>query len=168
MQLTTGKPAPPTNDPGWRVIDATMRRHGYSGHALIESLHSAQECFGYLDETALRFIAGSLRVPLSKVYGVATFYHFFTLAPPARHECVVCMGTACYIYDASRQLEAVVREFGIHPGERTEDGELSLSVARCVGTCGLAPLVIIDGQTRGKLEPGEAARQLCRLVHHDT
>ena len=164
MPLAAGKPPMPSADKRWRIIDATMRRHGYGGHALIESLHTAQECFGYLDLAALRFIAGSLRLPLSKVYGVATFYHFFTLVPPARHECIVCTGTACYIQGATGQLEAVEKACGIRTGQRRPDGELSLGVARCVGTCGLAPLVIIDSQIKGKLAPGEAARYVSELV----
>ena len=157
MQLAPNNPAAPSTDKRWRAIDATMRRHGYSGHALIETLHAAQENFGYLDEPSLRFIAGSLHLPLSKVYGVATFYHFFTLVPPARHRCLVCTGTACYIQGGAEQLRAVERACGIRAGERTSDGGLSLGVARCVGTCGLAPLIIIDGQIKGKLAPGEAA-----------
>jgi bidirectional [NiFe] hydrogenase diaphorase subunit len=160
MTPATRKPAMPSGDQRWRTIDAAMRRHGYSGDALIESLHAAQDCFGFLDQTGLRFIAASLRLPLSKVYGVATFYHFFTLVRPARHECIVCTGTACYIHGACEQLAAVEGASGIRVGEQTPDGGLSLEVARCVGTCGLAPLVIIDGQVKGKLAPGDVARYL--------
>jgi len=164
MALAATKPPMPSSDARWRTIDATMRRHGYSGDALIESLHAAQECFGYLDLPALRFIAGSLRLPLSKVYGVATFYHFFSLVPPARHECIVCTGTACYINGAAAQLDAVEKACGLRPGQRSPDGELSVGVARCVGTCGLAPLVIIDRQIKGKLAPGEAAGYVSEIV----
>jgi bidirectional [NiFe] hydrogenase diaphorase subunit len=79
------------------MVEATARRHGREPHALIETLHTVQETFGYLDETALRFVAALLCVPLSRVYGVATFYHFFTLKPKGKHTCVVYTGTACYI-----------------------------------------------------------------------
>jgi bidirectional [NiFe] hydrogenase diaphorase subunit len=164
MTLAANKTAYPSSDKSWRSIDAAMRRHGYSGDALIESLHAAQECFGYLPIDALRFIAASLRVPLSKVYGVATFYHFFTLVPPAQHRCLVCTGTACYIQGASEQLEAVERASNIRVGEQTPDGELSLGVARCVGTCGLAPLIIIDREIKGKLAAGEGARYVSEIV----
>jgi bidirectional [NiFe] hydrogenase diaphorase subunit len=88
-------PAPPSDDRRWRLVDATMRRHGRQSHALIESLHTVQESFGYLDLEALRYVAASLRVPLSRVYGVATFYHLFNLKPQGQHTCVVCLGTAC-------------------------------------------------------------------------
>ena len=81
MQTYLGPPQPPSGDKRWKIVEATARRHGSEPHALIETLHTVQECFGYLDETALRFVAGTLRVPLSRVYGAATFYHFFTLKP---------------------------------------------------------------------------------------
>ena len=129
-----------------------MRRHGYSPNALIESLHSAQECFGYLEPQGLRFIARSLHVPLSKVFGVATFYHFFTLKPPGEHTCVVCMGTACYIKGAAQLMDAIAERYGIEGGQTTEDGKLSLLTARCLGSCGLAPAAVFDGEVVGRLE----------------
>jgi bidirectional [NiFe] hydrogenase diaphorase subunit len=109
------RPLPPSADKRWRIVDATMRRHGYSSNALIESLHTAQESFGYLDEQALRFVAMSLRAPLSKVYGVATFYQFFSLKPQGEHNCVVCMGTACYIKGAPRLLDALDERYQVKP-----------------------------------------------------
>ena len=80
-----------------RMIIATMRRNGYAPDALIETLHTVQSAFGYLDDTALRFVAHELHIPLSKVFGVATFYHAFTLKPEGRHRCILCQGTACYV-----------------------------------------------------------------------
>src|SRR5215475_12666584 len=107
MNPRFAKPAAPSNDKRWKIVDATMRRVGQNSRGLIESLHSVQESFGYLDETALRYVALSLRVPFSKVYGVSTFYHFFTLKPQGEHTCVVCTGTACYIKGAQKLLDAV-------------------------------------------------------------
>lgn len=130
-----------------------MRRHGNEPSALIESLHSVQESFGYLDESALRYVALSLRVPFSKVYGVSTFYHFFTLKPQGDHTCVVCTGTACYIKGAQKLLDAVTDQAGVKPGETTPDNLLSLLTARCVGSCGLAPAVVFDGDVAGKVTP---------------
>jgi bidirectional [NiFe] hydrogenase diaphorase subunit len=130
-----------------------MRRHGNAPSSLIESLHSVQEAFGYLDEKALRYVALSLRVPFSKVYGVSTFYHFFTLKPQGEHTCVVCTGTACYIKGAQKLLDAVSEQKGIKPGETTADNQLSLLTARCVGSCGLAPAVVFDGEVGGKVTP---------------
>jgi len=96
-------------------------------------------------------VAASLRVPASKVYGVATFYHFFTMKPPGEHTCVVCTGTACYIKGAPALLNAVREVAGIKQGETTDDGQLSLLTARCLGSCGLAPAVVFDGQVAGKI-----------------
>jgi len=130
-----------------------MRRHGNEPSALIESLHSVQEAFGYLDEAALRYVALSLRVPFSKVYGVSTFYHYFTLKPQGQHTCVVCTGTACYIKGAQKLLDAITQDRGIKAGQTTADNNLSLLTARCVGACSLAPAVVFDGEVAGKVTP---------------
>jgi bidirectional [NiFe] hydrogenase diaphorase subunit len=143
--------SPPSDDKRWKIVDGTMRRHGHEPHALIEVLHTVQETFGFLTDEALLYVAASLRVPPSKVYGVATFYHFFTMKPPGQHTCVVCTGTACYIKGAPALLNAVNEVAGIKAGETTRDGRLSLLTARCVGSCGLAPAVVFDGQVAGKI-----------------
>lgn len=150
MSLLQARPPLPSDDKRWKLVNATMRRSGYAGHALIETLHSVQEAFGFLDEASLRFVSASLDVPLSKVFGVATFYHLFMLKPKGRHACVVCTGTACYIKGAGRLMEAIDERFGINPGETTEDERLSVLTARCVGACGLAPAVVLDGSVIGK------------------
>jgi bidirectional [NiFe] hydrogenase diaphorase subunit len=155
MPLTLKKPEPPSADKRWKLVDATVRRHGAAGHALIESLHTVQESFGYLDEVALKYVASALHLPLSKVYGVATFYQFFTLKPQGQHTCVVCMGTACYIKGAPNLLEAVAETHGVKPGQTTPDNALSLLTARCVGSCGIAPAVVFDGSVVGKVDRGE-------------
>ncbi len=166
MPLATAKPPMPSADKRWRIVDATMRRHGYVGHALIESLHSAQECFGYLDKTGLRFIAGSLHVPLSKAYGVATFYHFFTLKPPGEHTCVVCLGTACYIKGAHELLTSIERAYDVKAGETTNDGKLSVLTARCLGSCGLAPAAVFDGEVVGRLAPDDVLARVGKWDGH--
>src|SRR5436305_9513140 len=144
----TEHPSLPSADKRWKIVEATARRYGREPHALIETLHTVQESFGYLDETALRFVAGSLRLPLSRVYGVATFYHFFTLKPKGKHTCVVCTGTACFVKGADQLLAAVTREAHLGPGETTPDGRLSLLTARCLGACGIAPAAVLDGAVR--------------------
>ena len=150
MTLTPARPPLPSDDKRWKLVNATMRRNGYAGHALIETLHSVQDAFGYLDETSLRFVAASLDLPVSKVFGVATFYHIFMLKPKGRHTCVVCTGTACYIKGAGGLIEGLQEHYGIDPGETTTDDRLSLLTARCVGACGLAPAVVVDGEVLGK------------------
>lgn len=167
MRTDFSNPVPPSDDRRWRIVGATMRRHGNASHALIETLHSVQEAFGYLDEESLRYVAAALRVPLSAVYGVATFYHFFTLKPPGEHTCVVCKGTACYIKGASQILAAVEEAYGIKPGETTADNQVSLLTARCLGACGLAPAVVFDGEVAGNMLPSEVIERIGRWIHHD-
>ena len=100
MAVATTRAGVPSDDKRWRIVETRMRRLGHRPDALIEVLHSAQEAFGFLDTDTLGFVGASLGVPLSKVYGVATFYSFFTLEPKGEHACVVCTGTACYINGA--------------------------------------------------------------------
>src|SRR5580700_8079749 len=151
MPSYVARPTPPNQDKRWKLVDATIRRQGQQARGLIETLHTVQEAFGYLDEGALRYVAVSLRVPLSRAYGVATFYHYFTLKPAGEHTCVVCTGTACYIKGAGQLLSTMERDLGIRPGETTADGKVSLLTARCLGSCGLAPAVVYDQQVAGKV-----------------
>lgn len=136
-------------DNRYKLLEATMKRYQYQADALIEVLHTAQELFGYLDEDLLLNIARSLRLPPSRVYGVATFYHFFSLKPKGAHTCVVCMGTACYVKGAAKVLAALEREAGVRSGETTPDGKVSILTARCLGACGIAPAVVFDGTVGG-------------------
>jgi len=163
MALQSHRPPLPSDDKRWKLVNGAMRRNGYAEHSLIETLHSVQSAFGYLDEPAMRFVAGSLDLPLSKVYGVATFYHLFMLKPKGRHACVVCTGTACYIKGAGALVEAMAQRFGVNPGETSADDRLSVLTARCVGACGLAPAVVVDGNVLGRQAPGELAARIEEL-----
>lgn len=158
---------PPSEDKRWRIVTAAMRKGGFSQDALIETLHAAQEAFGYIDDTALRFVARGLHVPLSRAYGVATFYNYFTLKPQGKHTCVVCTGTACYIKGAPGLLEAIQEHAGIRPGETTPDKQVSLLVARCIGACGLAPAGVFDGGVVGKLTPETTQTRLDAWMGED-
>ena len=160
MSLTLKKPTLPSEDKRWRIVNGTMRRHGFARDALIETLHTVQESFGYLDKTSLRFVAESLRVPLSQAYGVATFYHLFTMKPPGKHCCLICMGTACYIKGAPALLAAAEETLGIRSGETTADLNASLTSARCIGSCSLAPAVVCDGETLGNVESTNLQKHL--------
>jgi bidirectional [NiFe] hydrogenase diaphorase subunit len=145
------KTAPhPSGDNRFRILEATMKRHQHQPDALIEVLHKAQELFGFLADDLLLHIAHSLRLPPSRVYGVATFYHFFSLAPQGEHTCVVCLGTACYVKGAARLLAALEQELGVTAGNTTPDNRLSLMTARCLGACGIAPAVVFDGAVAGQ------------------
>ena len=163
MPIARTKPEPPTDDKRWKIVETRMRRLGNRRDALIEALHSAQEAFGYLDDDALRYVGDSLAVPPSTVFGVATFYHYFTLKPQGEHTCVVCTGTACYINGASEILTAIRNELGIKPKETTDDGKLSLLTARCLGACSLAPAVIVDNEVEGRVNATAFAARLERL-----
>lgn len=154
---------PPSDDKRWRIVQATMQRNGFARDGLIETLHTVQESFGFLDDESLRYVAASLNAPLSQVYGVSTFYHLFSLKPAGRHTCVVCMGTACYIKGAPALLKQIEEEYGIVGGETTEDGNLSLMTARCLGSCGLAPVAVVDGNIAGKLDVEETMKRLHAL-----
>jgi bidirectional [NiFe] hydrogenase diaphorase subunit len=167
MGTSFRKPVAPSADKRWRIVDATMRRLGNESHALIEALHTVQESFGFLDTDSLRYVANSLRVPLSQAFGVATFYHYFSLKPPGAHTCVVCTGTACYIKGASKLLQTIEQKFGIRPGETTEDGNLSLVTARCLGSCGLAPVAVFDQQISGMMTQESLLAKLGRFEKHD-
>jgi bidirectional [NiFe] hydrogenase diaphorase subunit len=149
----TASVRPPTDDQRWRIVETRIRKLGGRPDSLIEVLHTVQEAFGYLDDPALGYVAEVLEVPLSRVYGVATFYSYFTLKPQGAHTCVVCTGTACYIGGSSRLLDAVRDHLGIRPGGTTEDGRVSLLTARCIGSCSLAPTGTVDGELTGTLTP---------------
>ena len=165
MLTQSVKISPPSNDKRWKIVETTMRRNGFVPSALIEALHSAQEAFGFLDEDALHYVSASLHVPPSRVYGVATFYHFFTMRPPGKHTCVVCTGTACYIKGAGSLLKAIEKKTGLKQGETTSDHELSLLTARCLGSCGLAPAAVFDGQVHGKLDASGILERIERMTH---
>ncbi|MEZ4860041.1 MAG: bidirectional hydrogenase complex protein HoxE [Caldilineaceae bacterium] len=146
----------PSGDPRFKLIDRTLKRFQYQQDALIEVLHTAQESFGFLSEDLLIYVAHQLKLPLSWVYGVATFYHFFSLKPQGDHNCIVCLGTACYVKQAADILATLQRTYGITPGQMTADHRLSLNTARCLGSCGLAPVLLLDGEVLGRQTP-EAA-----------
>ncbi|WP_051305900.1 bidirectional hydrogenase complex protein HoxE [Desulfogranum mediterraneum] len=156
-----------TQDRQWRQVNRTMRLNNNQPEALIETLHAVQDTFGFLDHQAMAYVAHVLRVPLSRVYAVATFYHYFSLKPPGEHSCVVCMGTACYIGGSSALLDQIQQSAAIGPGETSKDGKVSLVVARCLGSCGLAPAAVFDGRVAGKLNPALMEEQLERWLSHD-
>src|SRR3974377_94676 len=142
-----------SGDKRFKILEAHMKKHQFKHDALIEVLHKAQELFGYLESDRLIFIAYKLKRPASRVYGVATFYHFFTLKPKGRHTCVVCMGTACYVKGADKVLAAVEQQAKVKAGETTPDNQLSLLTARCIGACGIAPAVVYDGTVPPRQTP---------------
>jgi bidirectional [NiFe] hydrogenase diaphorase subunit len=155
-------PPLPSDDKRWKIVNGTMRKNGFARHALLETLHTVQSSFGYLDDDAIRFVAHSLRVPLSQAYGVVTFYHYFSLKPPGKHTLTICAGTACYIKGADKLVAAAEKRLGIAQGQTTKDGQISLMTARCVGACSRAPVVLCDGEVAGEATAEHVLEQLER------
>lgn len=120
--------------------------------ALISVLHKAQEIFGYLPEEVQTFVAEQLGISVAKVYGVVSFYSFFTMTPKGKFPIAVCMGTACYVRGAGKVLEDLQNQLGIKSGETTTDGLFSIDALRCVGACGLAPVVLVGEDVYGREE----------------
>ena len=137
--------------------------HGNQPGELINILHKAQHLFGYLPQEVQRIVARQLGIPVSKVYGVVTFYSFFTMTPKGEHPISVCMGTACQVRGAENVLDEFRRILGINVGETTPDGKYSLSSLRCVGACGLAPVVLIGEKVYGRVVPGDVEKILKEL-----
>ncbi|MCD6128300.1 NADH-quinone oxidoreductase subunit NuoE [Candidatus Bipolaricaulota bacterium] len=129
---------------------------------LIQALHRVQEELGYIPEEAQRTVAAALRVPLSQVHGVVTFYHFFRTEPVGRHIIRLCLGTACYVRGAARVLQALREELGVDLGGTSADGLFTLEGVRCLGACGLAPVMMVDGEVYGRLTPRRAREILSR------
>lgn len=147
-------------DKRYKILEVFMKRNQFRADALIEVLHKAQELFGYLEDDLLTFVSHYLKLPPSRVYGVATFYHFFTLKPQGEHTCVVCLGTACYVKGADKVIDAVRERLGIESGETTPDGKVSLLTARCIGACGIAPAVTYDGTVSPKQTAEDALSKI--------
>lgn len=120
---------------------------------LIKVLHKAQGIFGYLPEEVQIFVAKKMNVATAKVFGVVSFYSFFTMEPKGEHDINICLGTACYVRGAEKVADAFAKELGIQVGETTADGKFSLTGLRCIGACGLAPVVTIGEKTYGRLTP---------------
>jgi NADH:ubiquinone oxidoreductase subunit E len=127
---------------------------------LIQSLHRAQEVFGYLPECVQKFVADKLGLHLSEVYGVISFYSFFTDVPQGRYRISVCTGTACFVRGAGRILDEFKRYLNIAEGETTSDLKFSLGGVRCVGACSLAPVVMVNGEVYGEVTPRKVAEIL--------
>jgi len=141
-------------------IDEVLNHYREERGALIPVLQEAQNIYGYLPEEVLRRISGKLNVPLSKIYGVITFYAQFYLTPRGKHVIKSCQGTACHVRGAKGVLESLSRELKVEAGGTTEDLRFSLETVACVGTCFLAPVIMIDEDYYGKLTPKRAVDAL--------
>ncbi len=122
---------------------------------LINVLHKCQEQFGYLPAEVQEVISNELVVPVAKIYGVVTFYSFFTMTPKGKNPVSICMGTACYVRGAEKVLDEFKKELDLQVGQTSPDGKFSLSSLRCVGACGLAPVVMVGNKTYGRVAPDD-------------
>lgn len=141
-----------TNNALYADLEKIINEKSDLENPLIEILREAQEIFGFLPEEVQLFIAEKMRIPVSEVYGVVTFYNFFSMKPRGKHVVNVCTGTACYVKGAPRLLQMLIDELGIELGETTPDDLFTLSSVRCVGACSLAPVFVIGEDTYGRIE----------------
>ena len=143
-----------------KKLDGIIKSHEQKKGSLIGLLQDITEAFGYLPVKVLEEISEKLRVPLSHLYSLATFYASFRLEPMGKHHCSICVGTACHVRGATRVVEAVERELGIKAGETTPDGNFTMETVNCLGACALGPLVVIDGDYHGNMD----GRKIIKLL----
>lgn len=149
-------------DARYRQLDDVMRRHHHRADGLIEVLHAGQRLFGHLPRDVLAYVARGLSLPLSAVYGVATFYHFFSVVPPGAHTVTVCTGTACHVSRGTAILRAIERATGVPVGATSDDGALSVAEARCLGPCSQAPIVVFDDEVTGEMNVAAVLDRVAR------
>jgi len=141
-------------------LDEIVDKYGANPGYLIPVLKEAQDMFGYLPMEVQRKLAMGMNMPASHIYGVVTFYSFFTITPRGRHTIRLCLGTACYVKGSKEILENIVKEVGINVGETSEDGRFTLEAVRCLGACGLAPVMLIGEDTHGNIHPPSTVKIL--------
>lgn len=150
-----------TKDQEAKLLEVIAKYKGQKG-ALMPIMQEAQEIYGYLPYQVQKIISDETGIPIEKIYGVATFYAQFSMSPKGKYVVSVCLGTACYVKGAGKILEEVENSLGIGDGECTADGKFSLEVCRCVGACGLAPVMIVAGDVYGKMTPDRVAGVLAK------
>jgi NADP-reducing hydrogenase subunit HndA len=138
-----------------KKLQEVIEKYKDTDGALIPILHEAQDIYGYLPLSVQKRIAEGINVPLSEVYGVVTFYTQFSLNPKGKFKINACMGTACYVKGANLVLNKLQEKLGIGVGECTKDGKFSLDACRCIGACGLAPVIMINDDVYGRLTPND-------------
>ena len=137
-------------------VDSIIERHEGEKGALIAVLHSIQEEFNYLPQDLLTRISEKMGIPLTDIYGVATFFKYFSLKPRGKHVVTVCSGTACHVRGGTRILEKLERKLGIEAGDTTEDGLFSLESVNCLGCCAIGPIMVVDGEYYGQINIAKA------------
>jgi len=141
-----------------RLIEQFDKEHG----GIVALLQDVQAAEGYLPRPALERIAQDLELPLSQLYGLATFYRAFSLRPKGKHTVTCCMGTACHVRGGQQVVDRIARELGVEPGETTPDMQFTLETVNCLGACALGPLVVVDGEYHGRLSSAKVSRLIDR------
>lgn len=144
------------------AVDAIIERCKGKPGSLIPVLEEIQEAIGHLPKSIQKRVALGMNIPFSEVYGVVTFYSFFTMVPKGRHVVRCCLGTACYVRGGKQILDRVEEAWQLHPGETTEDRRFSLETVRCLGACGLAPVMVVDEDTHRQMKPSKVGEILER------
>jgi len=144
----------------WKAIDIIINRYQSKLGSLIPVLEDIQETVGYLPKTIQRRVALGLKIPFSEVYGVVTFYSFFTMVPRGRHIIRCCLGTACYVRGGQKNLDRFSSLLKVDQGETTEDRRFTLETVRCLGACGLAPVMVVDDDTYRQMKPSKISEIL--------
>ena len=148
------------DDPRDQQLEAIIKAHQGKPGALIPVLHEAQQLYGYLPERVQQLVADGLNIPVSEVYGVVTFYSLFSTKPRGKHTIGVCMGTACYVKGADAILKELENQLLVPVGDTTSDGLFTLTITRCLGACGLAPVITIGEDFYGRLTPDQVPELL--------
>lgn len=139
----------------YELLQQVILNYDREGHNLIQVLHMAQAIFGYLPEPVLRHIGTEMNLPMATVHGVVSFYSYFNTQPKGRHTIQVCLGTACYVRGGKNVLDTLKEVLGIDVGQTTSDRRFSLEVKRCIGSCGLAPAILIDQTIHKRVNPNK-------------
>ena len=156
------KPISQQNNLLYDKLRAVIAERKNLRNPLIEILRNAQEIFGYLPIEVQEFIAQEMNIPASKIYGVVTFYNFFSMKPRGKYTLNICMGTACFVKGAPRLLQMISDELGVEVGETTSDGRFTVSAVRCVGACSLAPVFVIGEDTFGRIETRDKINEILK------
>jgi NADH:ubiquinone oxidoreductase subunit E len=164
MTLTHHPHHPDINDDMWSQLDVTIQKNRAISGAVITVLRECQDIAGYLPVELLDYISQGLNLPASSVYGVASFYSLFSMVPKGRHTIKMCLGTACYVKGIKEALSRIENEYQLEEGGTTEDRRFSLEAVRCLGACGLAPVMVVDQDTHGDVSSDKVLDLLEKYV----
>lgn len=158
----TGCNCQSSQDQRYQELAKVIEEYRDTEGALIMVLHKAQDIFGYLPEDVQKIVAKELNLPLSEVYGVTTFYSYFSLKPRGKYRIAVCLGTACYVRGSAELVSAIEKQLNIKVNDTTDDGRFTLEVSRCIGACGLAPVMTVNDDVYGRLSADKVPEILAK------